>query len=80
MFVGMGASKVHDLLNRQRKKRLVLSLLMIDAIGKNVMVRWAEMMSAEQTLNQLTEMDGFEGNNGVIIWLPQTALNLLIRL
>lgn len=40
MFVGMGASKVRDLLNRQRKKRLVLSLLMrLMLLVKNVMVK-----------------------------------------
>ena len=70
MFVGMGASKVRDLFSQAKEKtpRIVLTDE-IDAIGQK---RSGGAMGGnderEQTLNQLlTEMDGFEGNNGVII-------------
>ena len=70
MFVGMGASKVRDLLSRQRKRPPALWFIdEIDAIGQK---RNAGSIGGnderEQTLNQLlTEMDGFEENTGVII-------------
>ena len=49
MFVGMGASKVRDLLSRQRKRLRVLYLLMRSMLSvKNVMVRWAEMMNGSR--------------------------------
>ena len=71
MFVGMGASKVRDLFKQAKEKApCIIFIDEIDAIGGK---RSAGNMSGghderEQTLNQLlTEMDGFEGNTGVII-------------
>ena len=70
MFVGMGASKVRDLFRQAKEKApCIVFIDEIDAIGKK---RDGQMAGGnderEQTLNQLlTEMDGFEGNNGVII-------------
>ena len=70
MFVGMGASKVRDLFSQAKEKApCIVFIDEIDAIG---LKRSAGAMGGnderEQTLNQLlTEMDGFEGNNGVII-------------
>ena len=69
MFVGMGASKVRDLF-RQAKEKAPVSYLSMRSTpsARNVTAGWAAMMNGEQTLNQLlTEMDGFETNNGVII-------------
>ena len=69
-FVGMGASKVRDLFKQAKEKApCIVFIDEIDAIGKK---RDGQMAGGnderEQTLNQLlTEMDGFEGNNGVII-------------
>ena len=71
MFVGMGASKVRDLFKQAKEKApCIVFIDEIDAIGGK---RAAGGISGghderEQTLNQLlTEMDGFEGNTGVII-------------
>ena len=70
MFVGMGASKVRDLFSQAKEKApCIVFIDEIDAIGQK---RNTGVMGGnderEQTLNQLlTEMDGFEGNNGVII-------------
>ena len=70
MFVGMGASKVRDLFAQAKEKApCIVFIDEIDAIGQK---RSGGNMGGnderEQTLNQLlTEMDGFEGNNGVII-------------
>ena len=70
MFVGMGASKVRDLFKQAKEKApCIVFIDEIDAIGQK---RNSGSMGGnderEQTLNQLlTEMDGFEGNNGVII-------------
>ncbi|WP_432631261.1 ATP-dependent zinc metalloprotease FtsH [Brotaphodocola sp.] len=70
MFVGMGASKVRDLFKQAKEKApCIVFIDEIDAIGKK---RDGGNLGGnderEQTLNQLlTEMDGFEGNNGVII-------------
>ena len=70
MFVGMGASKVRDLFQQAKEKApCIVFIDEIDAIGQK---RNTGVMGGnderEQTLNQLlTEMDGFEGNNGVII-------------
>lgn len=70
MFVGVGASKVRDLFKQAKEKApCIVFIDEIDAIGKK---RDGHAMGGnderEQTLNQLlTEMDGFEGNNGVII-------------
>ena len=70
MFVGMGASKVRDLFSQAKEKApCIVFIDEIDAIGQK---RSGGAMGGnderEQTLNQLlTEMDGFEGNNGVII-------------
>ncbi len=70
MFVGMGASKVRDLFKQAKEKApCIVFIDEIDAIGQK---RNSGQMGGnderEQTLNQLlTEMDGFEGNTGVII-------------
>ena len=70
MFVGMGASKVRDLFKQAKEKApCIVFIDEIDAIGKK---RGRPVLGGnderEQTLNQLlTEMDGFEGNTGVII-------------
>ena len=70
MFVGMGASKVRDLFSQAKEKApCIVFIDEIDAIGQK---RSGGAMGGnderEQTLNQLlTEMEGFEGNNGVII-------------
>ena len=69
MFVGMGASKVRDLFNQAKEKApCIVFIDEIDAIGKKRDGQLSTNDEREQTLNQLlTEMDGFEGNNGVII-------------
>ena len=69
MFVGMGASKVRDLFKQAKEKApCIVFLDEIDAIGKKRDGQVGGNDEREQTLNQLlTEMDGFEGNNGVII-------------
>ena len=69
MFVGMGASKVRDLFKQAKEKApCIVFIDEIDAIGKKRDGQYATNDEREQTLNQLlTEMDGFEGNNGVII-------------
>ena len=70
MFVGMGASKVRDLFKQAKEKApCIVFIDEIDAIGQK---RSGGAMGGnderEQTLNQLlTEMDGFEGNSGVMI-------------
>ena len=69
MFVGMGASKVRDLFKQAKEKApCIVFIDEIDAIGKKRENQLASNDEREQTLNQLlTEMDGFESNNGVII-------------
>lgn len=69
MFVGMGASKVRDLFAQAKEKApCIVFIDEIDAIGKKRDGQLGGNDEREQTLNQLlTEMDGFEGNNGVII-------------
>ena len=70
MFVGMGASKVRDLFQQAKEKApCIVFIDEIDAIGQKRDGRGlGGNDEREQTLNQLlTEMDGFEGNNGVII-------------
>ena len=69
MFVGMGASKVRDLFKQAKEKApCIVFVDEIDAIGKKRDGQVGGNDEREQTLNQLlTEMDGFEGNNGVII-------------
>ena len=69
MFVGMGASKVRDLFSQAKEKApCIVFIDEIDAIGKKRDGQLGGNDEREQTLNQLlTEMDGFEGNNGVII-------------
>ena len=69
MFVGMGASKVRDLFAQAKEKApCIVFIDEIDAIGKKREGQLGGNDEREQTLNQLlTEMDGFEGNNGVII-------------
>jgi cell division protease FtsH len=70
MFVGMGAAKVRDLFSQAKEKApCIVFIDEIDAIGqKRNTAGTGGNDEREQTLNQLlTEMDGFEGNNGVII-------------
>ena len=69
MFVGMGASKVRDLFRQAKEKApCIVFIDEIDAIGQKRDGRVGGNDEREQTLNQLlTEMDGFETNNGVII-------------
>ena len=69
MFVGMGASKVRDLFSQAKEKApCIVFIDEIDAIGKKRDGQMGGNDEREQTLNQLlTEMDGFEGNNGVMI-------------
>ena len=70
MFVGMGASKVRDLFKQAKEKApCIVFIDEINAIGqKRSGGQYGGNDEREQTLNQLlTEMDGFEGNNGVII-------------
>ena len=69
MFVGMGASKVRDLFRQAKEKApCIVFIDEIDAIGKKRDGQFSSNDEREQTLNQLlTEMDGFEGNTGVII-------------
>ena len=70
MFVGMGASKVRDLFRQAKEKApCIVFIDEIDAIGqKRNSGNFGGNDEREQTLNQLlTEMDGFEGNSGVII-------------
>ena len=69
MFVGMGASKVRDLFKQAKEKApCIVFIDEIDAIGKKRDGQIGGNDEREQTLNQLLpEMDGFEGNTGVII-------------
>ena len=69
MFVGMGASKVRDLFSQVKEKApCIVFIDEIDAIGKKRDSQLSSNDEREQTLNQLlTEMDGFDSNNGVII-------------
>ncbi|MBE5761909.1 MAG: ATP-dependent zinc metalloprotease FtsH [Clostridiales bacterium] len=69
MFVGMGASKIRDLFKQAKEKApCIVFIDEIDAIGQKRDGRIGGNDEREQTLNQLlTEMDGFEGNTGVII-------------
>lgn len=70
MFVGMGASKVRDLFKQAKEKApCIVFIDEIDAVGgKRNAGNFGGNDEREQTLNQLlTEMDGFEGNNGVVI-------------
>lgn len=69
MFVGMGASKVRDLFKQAKEKApCIVFIDEIDAIGKKRDNAMSTNDEREQTLNQLlTEMDGFDNNNGVMI-------------
>ena len=69
VFVGMGASNVRDLFSQAKEKApCIVFIDEIDAIGKKRDGQMGGNDEREQTLNQLlTEMDGFEGNNGVMI-------------
>ncbi len=69
MFVGMGASKVRDLFKQAKENApCIVFIDEIDAIGKKRDGHFGGNDEREQTLNQLlTEMDGFEGNTGVMI-------------
>ncbi len=79
MFVGMGASKVRDLFKQAKEKApCIVFIDEIDAIGKKRDGQLGGNDEREQTLNQLlTEMDGFEGNNGVIILAATNRLESL---
>ena len=85
MFVGMGASKVRDLFKQAKEKApCIVFIDEIDAIGKKRDGQVGGNDEREQTLNQLlTEMDGFEGNNGVIILAatnrPESLAPALLR-
>ena len=85
MFVGMGASKVRDLFKQAKDKApCIVFIDEIDAIGKKRDGQVGGNDEREQTLNQLlTEMDGFEENNGVIILAatnrPETLDPALLR-
>ncbi len=86
MFVGMGASKVRDLFRQAKEKApCIVFIDEIDAIGqKRDSIGGGRNDEREQTLNQLlTEMDGFEGNAGVIILAatnrPETLDTALTR-
>ena len=86
MFVGMGASKVRDLFRQAKEKApCIVFIDEIDAIGqKRDSIGGGRNDEREQTLNQLlTEMDGFEGNTGVIILAatnrPETLDTALTR-
>ena len=86
MFVGMGASKVRDLFKQAKEKApCIVFIDEIDAIGgKRSNGNMGGHDEREQTLNQLlTEMDGFEGNTGVIILAatnrPETLDPALLR-
>ena len=85
MFVGMGASKVRDLFQQAKEKSpCIVFIDEIDAIGKKRDGQIGGNDEREQTLNQLlTEMDGFEGNTGVIILAatnrPETLDPALLR-
>ncbi len=85
MFVGMGASKVRDLFQQAKDKApCIVFIDEIDAIGKKRDAQLGGNDEREQTLNQLlTEMDGFDGNNGVIILAatnrPETLDPALLR-
>lgn len=69
MFVGMGAAKVRDLFKQAKEKApCIVFIDEIDAIGKKRDSTLTSNDEREQTLNQLlSEMDGFEGNTGVVI-------------
>ena len=69
MFVGVGASRVRDLFEQAKKTApCIIFIDEIDAIGKKRDGQIGGNDEREQTLNQLlTEMDGFEGNSGVMI-------------
>ncbi len=69
MFVGMGAAKVRDLFSQAKEKApCIVFIDEIDTIGKKRDGQIGGNDEREQTLNQLlTEMDGFDGNNGVVI-------------
>ena len=85
MFVGMGASKVRDLFQQAKEKApCIVFIDEIDTIGKKRDGQIGGNDEREQTLNQLlTEMDGFEGNTGVIILAatnrPETLDPALLR-
>lgn len=85
MFVGMGASKVRDLFRQAKEKApCIVFIDEIDAIGKKRDGQVGGNDEREQTLNQLlTEMDGFEGNTGVIILAatnrPESLAPALLR-
>ncbi len=70
MFVGVGASRVRDLFRQAKEKApCIIFIDEIDAVGRHRGAGWGGGHDErEQTLNQLlTEMDGFEGNSGVMI-------------
>ena len=83
MFVGVGASRVRDLFKKAKEKApCIIFIDEIDAIGR---ARGKNQFSGgnderENTLNQLlTEMDGFSGNQGVIILAATNRADVLDR-
>ena len=69
MFVGVGASRVRSLFEDAKKQHQPLSLSMIDAVGRQRGVGLGgEMMNANKpSTNSWLKMDGFEGNEGIIV-------------
>jgi cell division protease FtsH len=69
MFVGVGASRVRDMFEQAKKNApCIIFIDEIDAIGKSRDNRFGSNDEREQTLNQLlAEMDGFDGQQGIIV-------------
>ena len=82
MFVGVGASRVRDMFEQAKKQApCIIFIDEIDAVGRH---RGAGLGGGhderEQTLNQLlVEMDGFEGNDGIIVIAATNRPDVLIR-
>ena len=75
MFVGVGASRVRDLFKRAKNSPCLIFIDEIDAVGRQRGAGIGGNDEREQTLNQLlTEMDGFEGNSGILIIARQMGL------
>jgi len=79
MFVGVGASRVRDLFKQaQQQAPCIIFIDEIDAIGRSRDSRMGGNDEREQTLNQLlTEMDGFENNEGIIVLAATNRVDIL---
>ena len=80
MFVGIGASRVHDLFKKAKENApCIVFVNEIDVVGRQRGTRISEGNDEkEQTLNQsLTEMDGFEGNTGIIVIAATNRADIL---